>query len=58
MTDTKVAVWILDTFTRAWCNEGDFECADCEFLREDGYCAVELFKSNKWPDRDDGSVKQ
>ena len=57
-----LAVQALDLFTKIFCikdNEDDleFECKNCEFHQENGYCRVKMFASRVCPEyKDFGSM--
>ena len=51
----KMAVQLLDIFTKIWCidtrvkDDLEFMCEECPFQLEDGKCQVKIFKCKFYP---------
>ena len=60
--NNKMAVQLLDIFTKIWCidtrtDDLAFMCKECPFEQEDGKCTVKMFKCKFYPEyKDFGSM--
>ena len=62
--NNKMAVQLLDIFTKVWCintrvkDDLEFMCKECPFEQEDGKCQVKMFKCKFYPEyKDFGSMR-
>lgn len=61
--NNKMAVQLLDIFTKIWCidtrvkDDLEFMCKECPFVKANGHCLVKEFKREFYPEyKDFGSM--